>query len=37
MKTPDYIGHTLDNFLKGYVFTYDDFYRKVTKKEAMVQ
>ena len=37
MKTTEYIAFTINRFLKGYVFTYEDFITKVNKKEAIIK
>jgi hypothetical protein len=37
MKITEYIAFTIDRFPKGYVFTYDDFYGEVKKKEAIIK
>lgn len=37
MKITEYIAFTIDRFPKGYVFTYEDFYVEVKKKEAIIK
>ena len=37
MKTTEQIALTIDRFPKGYVFTYEDFYEEVKKKEAIIK
>lgn len=37
MKITEQIAFTIDRFPKGYVFTYDDFYDEVKKKEAIIK
>jgi len=37
MKITEYIAFTIDRFPKGYVFTYEDFYDEVKKKEAIIK
>lgn len=37
MKTTEYIAFTINRFPKGYVFTYEDFYEEVNKKEAIIK
>ncbi len=37
MKITEYIAFTIDRFPKGYVFTYEDFYEEVKKKEAIIK
>ena len=37
MKTTEKIALTIDRFPKGYVFTYEDFYDEVKKKEAIIK
>ncbi len=37
MKTTEYITYIIDRFPNGYVFTYDDFYTDVNKKEAVIK
>lgn len=37
MKITEYIAFTIDRFPKGYVFTYEDFYNEVKKKEAIIK
>lgn len=37
MKTTDYIVNTINRLPKGYVFTYDDFQKEVTSKEAIIK
>ena len=37
MKTTEYIRKTIDRLPKGYVFTYEDFYLDVNKKEAIIK
>ena len=37
MKITEYIAFMIDRFPKGYVFTYEDFYNEVKKKEAIIK
>ena len=37
MKTTEYVEFTVDRFPKGYVFTYENFYDEVKKKEAIIK
>ena len=37
MKTSEYIAFTIDRLPKGYVFTYADFSKEVTRKEAVIK
>lgn len=37
MKTSEYIAFTIDRLPKGYVFTYADFSKEVTQKEAVIK
>ena len=37
MKTTEYIAITINRFPKGYVFTYDDFIRKVNERQAVIK
>ncbi|MEX0720602.1 MAG: DUF6088 family protein [Balneolaceae bacterium] len=37
MKITEYIGFIVDRMPKGYVFTYEDFYEEVKKKEAIIK
>lgn len=37
MKVTEYIRNTIDRLPKGYVFTYEDFYIDVNKKEAIIK
>jgi len=37
MKITEQIAFTIDRFPKGYVFTYEDFYDEVKKKEAVIK
>jgi len=37
MKITEYIAFTINRFPKGYVFTYEDFYEEVKKKEAIIK
>jgi hypothetical protein len=37
MKIIEYIAFTIDRFPKGYVFTYENFYDEVKKKEAIIK
>ena len=37
LKTTEYIRKTIDRLPKGYVFTYEDFYLDVNKKEAIIK
>ncbi len=37
MKTTDYIAYIIDRFPKGFVFTYSDFNREVSQKQALIK
>lgn len=37
MKTTDYIAYIIDRFPKGFVFTYADFNREVSQKQALIK
>jgi hypothetical protein len=37
VKTTEYIAITINRFPKGYVFTYDDFIRKVNERQAVIK
>lgn len=37
MKTTDYIVYIIDRFPKGFVFTYADFNREVSQKQALIK
>ncbi len=37
MNIAEYIATTIDRLPKGYVFTYEDFIKKVNKKEAIIK
>jgi hypothetical protein len=37
MKTSEYIAFTIDRLPKGYVFTYADFSKEATRKEAVIK
>lgn len=37
MKTTEYISYKIDRLPRGYIFTYDNFYGKVKKKEAIIK
>ena len=37
MKTAEYIAFTIDRLPNGYVFTYADFTREVSQKEAVIK
>jgi hypothetical protein len=37
LKTTDYIAYIIDRFPKGFVFTYADFNREVSQKQALIK
>jgi len=37
MRTAEYVAFKIDRLPKGYVFTYEDFYDEVKKKEAIIK
>jgi hypothetical protein len=37
LKTTDYIAYIIDRFPKGFVFTYSDFNREVSQKQALIK